>query len=555
VSSVGQQQQQTTSSTWGEGSLVNYLRDRGFAPKEILDSGLAIQTKRGKQHVLEQQNQMTNDENNVTATATSINSNNGTAVINIEYSTLMDRFRGRLVVPIFDAAGDHVLGFGGRILETISSGSDFKAAKYLNSPESIVFQKKNILFGQHMAEKCSTMNRGKSSLKDITSGPKSLIVVEGYMDAISLWQAGVKETVASMGTALTLQQLSVAAKTARKLGGRIVLCMDNDDAGVAAVDRLCTGQTPILYSATEETSIEIYVASLPGTVKDPADYLEEHKGSENLDDKFRTEVIQNAAEWTEWYTNRILSSFNSSASNGEDNSFNHIFDQLASFLSKFEDVEEKFEKASMMSRKLAPLFTVSNDSGGDRKSDETTRARLESDLLQKASSLARSNSIGSIGIYRNLELSEDSVGGLSTEISLPKSLELTQDLSSAESPWIKSDGRSPEKISSSSTPDINLTDDRDPPVKVFQRRTRDRIKRPTKNQNSQKSMTKHIRGVRSDTLNDDWLGFSKDKVRQGGKFFIFSSDIIVSDIDISYCIRAMANRATFDMSSQWKVQG
>jgi DNA primase len=192
--------------TWGEGSLVNHLRDRGFTPGEILDAGLAVQTKWGKRSVADPSRESNNTDGDG---PTHPNDN--------DYSTLMDRFRGRLVIPIFDAAGNNILGFGGRILEaSISTGSDFKAAKYLNSPESLVFQKKNILFGQHMAEKAARFGRSAGATKQM-DGETSLLIVEGYMDAIALWQAGMRETVASMGTALSYEQLANAAKASRKL--------------------------------------------------------------------------------------------------------------------------------------------------------------------------------------------------------------------------------------------------------------------------------------------------------------------------------------------------
>jgi DNA primase len=203
----------TARSIWGEGSLVHHLRDRGFTPGEIVDAGLAIRTKWGKR------NENNNDGNRN------------------ECSHLMDRFRGRLVIPIFDGGGNNIIGFGGRILEasistTTATGSNYKAAKYLNSPETLVFQKKNILFGQHMAETITRFGRSSSTASAGTTtttttttqtneadGEKSLLVVEGYMDAIALWQAGIRETVASMGTALSYEQLTAAAKAARKLNG------------------------------------------------------------------------------------------------------------------------------------------------------------------------------------------------------------------------------------------------------------------------------------------------------------------------------------------------
>jgi DNA primase len=139
-----------------------------------------------------------------------------TASLDMDYSTLMDRFRGRLVVPIFDATGKEVLGFGGRILESSNEKeSDFKAAKYLNSPETLVFKKKNILFGQQMAKKAIRY------WDKVEEAPRPVVIVEGYMDSIALWQAGICEAVACMGTALTSEQLLVAARIAGTKNGKI----------------------------------------------------------------------------------------------------------------------------------------------------------------------------------------------------------------------------------------------------------------------------------------------------------------------------------------------
>jgi hypothetical protein len=239
---------------WGDGSLVYRLRDEGFTPQEIIDAGLATVTRKGKeqqkqqelqsqlQQKREQQKQLKEIHNETSSDNN--NDDSGEAVLvpeppqheHKDFSTLMDRFRGRLVVPIFDVKGTHVLGFGGRILETSEDGNpDFKAAKYLNSPESLVFSKKELLFGEHMVKfesaatdspKTATSTADTKASATATAIAKrrsrSLIIVEGYMDAIALWQAGVQETVACMGTALTREQLMAAAEKARDIGGRLL---------------------------------------------------------------------------------------------------------------------------------------------------------------------------------------------------------------------------------------------------------------------------------------------------------------------------------------------
>jgi DNA primase len=225
---------QQQSRPWGEGSLVYRLRDEGFTPQEIVDAGLATVTRKGKE---KQEQQRLAEESRGEKSSNENNDNNDDVIIkqqpqHQDFTTLMDRFRGRLVVPIFDETGTQILGFGGRILETSrEASSDYKAAKYLNSPESLVFLKKELLFARHMVKFVTpppSTTTGKDSLnvtKTATATKRrlrSLIIVEGYMDAIALWQAGVKEAVASMGTALSHEQLLAAASTARKIGGRLI---------------------------------------------------------------------------------------------------------------------------------------------------------------------------------------------------------------------------------------------------------------------------------------------------------------------------------------------
>ena len=125
---------------------------------------------------------------------------------------IYDRFRGRLMFPILNTRGK-VIGFGGRIL---GKGEP----KYLNSSESSVFQKKNNLYGLNQARETITRE-------------DRAIIVEGYMDVISLHQAGVKNAVASLGTALTENQANLLKRYTKN----VVLCYDSDDAGVAAAMR------------------------------------------------------------------------------------------------------------------------------------------------------------------------------------------------------------------------------------------------------------------------------------------------------------------------------
>jgi len=117
-----------------------------------------------------------------------------------------DMFRARLMFPIRDAQG-RVIGFGGRVL-------DQRLPKYINSPESPIYSKARALYGVFEARQA------------IAQADRA-IVVEGYIDVIALWQAGFKETVASLGTSLTVDQLRLLARYTRN----IVACFDGDAAG------------------------------------------------------------------------------------------------------------------------------------------------------------------------------------------------------------------------------------------------------------------------------------------------------------------------------------
>ena len=150
-----------------------------------------------------------------------------------------DRFRERLIFPVIDALG-RVIGFGGRTL-----GED--PAKYLNSPESVLFDKGRSLYGIHRA-------------KDAIIKQKTAVVVEGYTDCLMAHQCGVDNVVATLGTALTEGHAQALARYADK----IVLIFDSDEAGEKAADRAID----IFFTQ----KIEVRLATLPKGM-DPCDFL------------------------------------------------------------------------------------------------------------------------------------------------------------------------------------------------------------------------------------------------------------------------------------------
>lgn len=181
--------------------LTDVLRKKGYTDQELRDSGLVTVSRK-----------------------------NG---------NLFDRFRDRLMFPIIDVRGN-VIGFGGRIMT-----ADKTAAKYLNSPETLIFNKRKNLFALNLAKK---------------SKLGYLILVEGYMDAIALHQYGFDCAVASLGTALTEDGANLLSRYTRQ----VVLIYDGDAAGQNATQRAI----PML----EKAGLQVKVLQMRDA-KDPDEFL------------------------------------------------------------------------------------------------------------------------------------------------------------------------------------------------------------------------------------------------------------------------------------------
>lgn len=199
---------------------VNYLKKLGINEKLMLDTGFVIKSDKGR---------------------------------------IYDRFRNRVMFPVFDHNGK-VIGFGGRIL-------DDSKPKYLNSPETILFQKGTNLYGLNFAIKAGLSNR-------------EIIIVEGYMDCISLHQYGITNAVASLGTALTEKQ----SRLLKRYVDKVVIAYDADVAGQMATLRG--------LEILKEAGLEVSVLNIP-MGKDPDEFIRANgkeafltliKNSENLMD-------------------------------------------------------------------------------------------------------------------------------------------------------------------------------------------------------------------------------------------------------------------------------
>lgn len=212
--------------------LVDYLRSKNYSDQELRDSGLVT-----------------------------VSQKNG---------NLFDRFRDRLMFPIIDVRGN-VIGFGGRIMNS----SDKSAAKYLNSPETLIFNKRKNLFALNLAKK---------------SKLGYLILVEGYMDAIALHQYGFDCAVASLGTALTEDGANLLSRYTEQ----VVLIYDGDEAGQNATQRAI----PIL----EKAGLQVKVLKMRDA-KDPDEYLKKFGA-----DRFRI-LLEESANRVEYQLNAILKKY------------------------------------------------------------------------------------------------------------------------------------------------------------------------------------------------------------------------------------------------------
>ena len=177
---------------------------------------------------------------------------------NRDKGTLYDRFRNRLMFPIIDVRGN-VIGFGGRVM-------DDSTPKYLNSPETIIFNKRRNLFAMNVVKK---------------SKREFIILTEGYMDAIALHQYGFDCAVASLGTSLTQEHADMLSKYTDEL----VLTYDGDEAGQNATQRAI----PML----ERTGLRVRILRMRGA-KDPDEFLKKYGA-----DRFRLllESCENQAEY------------------------------------------------------------------------------------------------------------------------------------------------------------------------------------------------------------------------------------------------------------------
>ncbi len=211
--------------------LTLHLINAGYAMRDIERSGMSIRTERG---------------------------------------TYIDRFRGRIMFPLANAFGKTV-AFSGRILPQLDNDH---TGKYINSPETPIFNKSHILYG---------LDKAKHAIKE----EKTALIVEGQMDLLMLHQEGVRYAVATSGTALTTQHMQVLSKIATTL----IMAFDGDEAGIAATERA------IDMAHTFDFSVKILV--LPDA-KDAAEFIQKNPGA------IASTIITTAVPAFDYYFNKYL---------------------------------------------------------------------------------------------------------------------------------------------------------------------------------------------------------------------------------------------------------
>jgi len=218
-----------------------------------------------------------------------------------------DRFRHRLVIPIHDTQG-RIIAFGTRSL-----GDELP--KYINSPETSLFNKSKTLFA---------LDKARQSI----SKADRAVVVEGYFDAIALHTAGITNVVASLGTAFTPDQLRQLLRYTESK--QVVLNFDADAAGIKATQRAIKEVEPLVYSG----QVQLRVLNLPGG-KDADEFLQEHGNATNTTNAFQTyqDAIANAPLWLDWQINQLLRGKNLTAAD----QFEAVARQMVQLLNRIED--------------------------------------------------------------------------------------------------------------------------------------------------------------------------------------------------------------------------
>ena len=293
--------------------LYKHLKAAGFKDNEILATGLVNKTEKGD---------------------------------------FLDRFRKRLMFPIMDVSG-RVIAFGGRKLE-----KNEKLAKYINSNENLVYSKKKHLFALNLAKQ---------------SNSKKIILVEGYMDAISLYQRGITNVTASLGTALTEEQ----GRLLRKYSEQVILSYDSDSAGQEAILRA--------LNILDKQGCDARVLQMEGA-KDPDEFVIKYgSGRFNL-------LVDNAISLVEFKIKMLKQKYNLENANDKIK----FLKELTGVLS---GVENKIEREIYVD-KISNLYNISKEAIYAEINKNLYKSRNEKTLTKSIPKKINSNVVSEAVLKR-----------------------------------------------------------------------------------------------------------------------------------------------------------
>jgi DNA primase len=253
----------------------NYLAKRGVTPEQMAEFGLGLSDPSGGQLIRQLESRFAGEQLE----------QSGLVMKRQDGSGFFDRFRGRLMFPIHNESGK-VIGFGGRTLRADDE------PKYLNSPETVLYHKSYVLYNLHRA-------------KDAVRKSDYSVLVEGYMDVIGVYSAGVRNVVASCGTALTNTQVRALKRHAES----IVVNFDPDAAGASAAERS--------IQMLLDENLRVRVLELEGEL-DPDEYVKQ-QGAEAYRKR-----LEKSPSYFHWLADRARKKFDMRSVEGRLQAFKFV---------------------------------------------------------------------------------------------------------------------------------------------------------------------------------------------------------------------------------------
>lgn len=267
----------------------------GFAPDDFKSLGIALKQKNVKE----------------------IDAIKAGVLIKNERAQVYDRFRGRITFPIFNYIGE-IVGFSARILPKLDDG---KSGKYINSPETLIYNKSKVLFGLSFA-------------KNEIRKQNEVIIVEGQMDCISAHMAGFTNTVASSGTAMTMEHLTLLSRLTKNLK----FCFDADSAGLNATKKV------VEHILGKDFNIKIVIIT---GAKDPDELIRQNP-------KAWDKAVKQAPLFLDYYIDKLFENFSATSVERK----KEIKEEIFPLIEKLTDSLEQDHYLQILAAKFGTVINV-----------------------------------------------------------------------------------------------------------------------------------------------------------------------------------------------------